>query len=83
MQTMMTRRGFFGSAAGTAGLAAMFGTLPLLGAMANGQTDAAPMRPAGGGRPKGIRVGMLTAPFGDRPLVEVLEFARKAGISCL
>ncbi len=83
MLTMMTRRGFFGSAAGTAGLTAMFGTLPLLGAMANGQTDAAPLRPVGGGRPKGIRVGMLTAPFGDRPLVEVLEFARKAGIACL
>ena len=26
---------------------------------------------------------MLTAPFGDRPLIEVLDFARSAGISCL
>lgn len=30
-----------------------------------------------------MRVGMLTAPFGDKPLVEVLDFAQKAGIPCL
>ena len=32
---------------------------------------------------KGVRVGMLTAPFGDKPLVEVLDFAANAGIPCL
>ncbi len=32
---------------------------------------------------KGMRVGMLTVPFGDRPLVDVLDFARTAGIAGL
>jgi sugar phosphate isomerase/epimerase len=34
-------------------------------------------------KPEGMRVGMLTAPFGDEPLEKVLDFAKRAGIACL
>ena len=49
-------------------------------AAAAAEPDAHPDLPA---KERGIRVGMLTAPFGDQPLVAVLDFARKAGIPCL
>lgn len=45
---------------------------------ASNETGQAP-----GAKAKGIRVGMLTAPFGNQSLVEVLDFARQAGIPCL
>jgi sugar phosphate isomerase/epimerase len=78
MQTL-TRRGFLGSTAGALGVAALGVTAKLAAAAA----DAPETWEASAGRAKGIRVGMLTAPFGDRPLVDVLDFAPKAGISCL
>lgn len=76
MQTV-TRRGFVGSAAGLLGAAALAETAgPAATAAAAAPTDNVP-------KEKGLRVGMLTAPFGDRPLVDVLNFAAKAGIPCL
>ncbi len=74
MQTV-TRRGFVGSAAGLLGAAALTETAGPA-ATAAAQTENPPPE-------KGVRVGMLTVPFGDRPLVDVLDFAAKAGIPCL
>jgi sugar phosphate isomerase/epimerase len=71
----VTRRGFLDSMAAALGATALVETAGR--AMAAGQ----PRELAG--REKGIRVGMLTAPFGNQPLVEVLDFARTAGIPCL
>jgi sugar phosphate isomerase/epimerase len=78
----VSRRGFIGSTAGALGMVAL-GESAGPRVAAAGQADGAeasqkPTRPE-----KGVRVGMLTVPFGDRPLVEVLDFAGKAGISCL
>jgi sugar phosphate isomerase/epimerase len=81
MQTV-TRRGFIGSTAGALGIVALSESASLKVAAA-GQADGAEPSQEPIGREKGVRVGMLTVPFGDRPLVEVLDFARKAGISCL
>ena len=79
MQTV-TRRGFLGSSAGAIGVAALAGTTQMAAAAAATEPDAHPdLQP----KEKGIRVGMLTAPFGDQPLVAVLDFARRAGIPCL
>jgi len=71
MQTV-TRRGFLGSTAGAIGM--------VLGETASRTVVAATESDA---KPQGLRVGMLTAPFGEKPLVEVLDFAREAGIRCL
>jgi len=82
MQTV-SRRGFLGSTAGTLG-AAVLGeraNMTVAAAAAQPQTTGTRQEPAG--KEKGIRIGMLTAPFGDKSLVEVLDFAPKAGISCL
>jgi sugar phosphate isomerase/epimerase len=81
MQTV-TRRGFLGSSAGILGVAALGATTNQAAAAANPQ-DIAASRQELLAKEKGVRVGMLTAPFGDKPLVEVLDFARKAGIPCL
>jgi sugar phosphate isomerase/epimerase len=75
MQTV-TRRGFLGSTAGVVGAAVLAETARRTVAAAAGQTEGAPAE-------KGIRVGMLTAPFGNSPLVDVLNFASSAGIGCL
>jgi sugar phosphate isomerase/epimerase len=75
MQTV-TRRGFLGSTAGALGAAALAETASLTVSEAAGETEKTQAE-------KGMRVGMLTAPFGDKPLVEVLDFARNAGIRCL
>jgi sugar phosphate isomerase/epimerase len=79
----VTRRGFLGSTAGAIGVAALGESANETVAAAEGQSQSAEASPELTGREKGIRVGMLTAPFGDKPLVEVLDFARKAGIACL
>ena len=78
MQTV-TRRGFLGSTATAVGLTALAETANLK--LAAAEPPPTPDTP--GGRAKGIRVGMLTAPFGDKSLVEVLDFARSAGIGSL
>ena len=72
----VTRRGFLGSTAGVLSVAALAETAGLTASASAAETEKAPTA-------KGIRVGMLTAPFGDKSLVEVLDFARSAGISCL
>jgi len=82
MQTL-TRRGFLGSTAGTIGVAALGATENMKIAADTGQNETTERRPEPIGREKGMRVGMLTAPFGDKPLVEVLDFAKSAGIPCL
>ncbi len=74
----ITRRGFLGSTAGTLGILALNEAQNLAAAVQNEPASAAPPAKA-----KGLRIGMLTAPFGDEPLENVLEFAAKAGISCL
>ena len=79
---MITRRGFLGSTAGAVGVAALGITANLAVAAAE-QNETSAGRQGPVGRAKGIRVGMLTAPFGDKPLVDVLDFAKAAGISCL
>lgn len=78
----VTRRGFLGSTAGVIG-AALGETTSLTVASAAEPPEATNAPPASDGKEKGIRVGMLTAPFGDKDLVEVLDFARSAGIRCL
>jgi sugar phosphate isomerase/epimerase len=81
MQTV-TRRGFLSTTAGAIGATALAETANMtLAAAAPAQTTEA--RQESVAREKGIRVGMLTAPFGDKPLVAVLDFARQAGIPCL
>lgn len=79
MQTV-TRREFL-STASVLGAAALGETAGMTVAAAGAPADA----PGGqsGPKEKGMRIGMLTAPFAERPLLEVLDFARSAGISCL
>ena len=73
----ITRRGFIGSATGAIGVVA-------LGKLENEARAAAAGQDQGlEAKPKGLRIGMLTAPFGDKALVDVLDFAQKAGITCL
>lgn len=76
-----SRRGFLGSTASAIGVVALGETANIAAAAAAAQNEPAeaPSKP----KDKGIRIGMLTAPFGDRPLVDVLDFAQKAGIPCL
>ncbi len=78
---MINRRKFLGSTAGAAGVAMLVETATVALAGADGADAAAAKSPAA--REPGVRVGMLTAPFGDKPLVDVLDFAKSAGISCL
>jgi len=80
MQTV-TRRGFLGSTASAISVTALGETTPMTVAAAEPR-GMAEMR-AVAAKEKGIRIGMLTAPFGDRPLVDVLDFASQAGIPCL
>ncbi len=82
MQTT-TRRNFLGSTAGAIGVAALAEAMNLQGARAAEPPEANAARQEPNGRPQGLRIGMLTAPFGDKPLREVLDFARSAGIPCL
>jgi sugar phosphate isomerase/epimerase len=74
----VTRRGFLGSTAAAVGVgAAVFAERRSVNAA------AAAEQTRGKQRRDGVRVGMLTAPFGDKPLIDVLDFARSAGISSL
>ena len=82
MQTV-TRRGFLSSTATAVGITALGETAVTRVAAAAEPPQATETRPEAVAREKGIRVGMLTAPFGDKSLVEVLDFAKQAGISCL
>lgn len=77
----ITRRGFLGSAAGAIGIGALVEAAALMAVSAEAQNDTDASRQGAG--KKGMRVGMLTAPFGDKPLVDVLDFAKKSGISSL
>jgi len=81
MQTV-TRRGFLGTTAGALGVA-LGGTTGQPEASAAEPSMTAEPGAAPHGKEKGLRVGLLTAPFGDKPLIEVLDFARSAGIRCL
>ncbi len=76
METV-TRRGFLGATAGAVGVAAVGGA----GSVAVGAADEA----AAGAAQKetGMRVGMLTSPFGNESLEKVADFAKEAGIACL
>lgn len=74
----LNRRGFLGSTAGTLGLLALGETATRIAGHA-----AEPAASGAPGKAKGLRVGMLTVPFGDKPLAEVLDFAQQAGITCL
>ena len=82
MQTV-SRRGFLGSSAGALGVAALGAAASTTVAAAAGQQDTTEPNSELPGKEKGIRVGMLTAPFGDQSLVQVLDFAKKAAIPCL
>ena len=82
MQTV-TRRGFLGSTACAIGVTALGKMANMTLAAATGSPPTTDPRPDLPGKAKGLRVGMLTAPFGDKPLVEVLDFARQTGIPCL
>lgn len=79
----VTRRGFLGSTAGALGVAALADAANHAAVAADAQPENAATPQEPGASEKGIRVGMLTAPFGDKPLIEVLDFAKKARISCL
>jgi len=81
MQTV-TRRGFLGSTAGVLGVALGETASPAVASTA-GPLDTTEAIDERTREERGIRVGMLTAPFGDQPLVEVLNFAKAAGIRCL
>jgi sugar phosphate isomerase/epimerase len=65
------------------GVAALAVNANLALAAASGSPASTASRPQPIAATKGIRVGMLTAPFGDKPLVAVLDFATSAGIPCL
>ena len=82
MQTL-TRRGFLGSTVGVIGVAALAEVAHQTIARAAGQNESTGSSQDAANRRKGMRVGMLTAPFGDKSLVEVMDFAKSAGISCL
>ncbi|MCX5758664.1 MAG: sugar phosphate isomerase/epimerase [Candidatus Hydrogenedentes bacterium] len=71
----VSRRGFLGATAGAVGMA----TINEVGSMAFAAADG--LQPVS--KPQGIRVGMLTAPFGGDPIEVVLDFAKQAGIRCL
>lgn len=79
----VTRRGFLGSTAGALGVVALGETANVAAAAAAGESEAKGAGQVPVGKEKGLRIGLLTAPFGDRPLVDVLDFARTAGIPCL
>ena len=75
METV-TRRGFLGTTVTTVGVAGLGG----IGASAVAAAEEAKAEPK---KEKGMRVGMLTAPFGDETLETVADFAKRAGIACL
>ncbi len=72
---LFSRRNFLGATAGAVGIAAASG-VGQMAAGAEGQ-ESAPRKK------EGMRIGILTAPFGGSTLEEVAAFARSAGISCL
>lgn len=71
----LSRRKFLGATAGAVSMA----TVNEVGGMAFAAAEGDPAS----AKPQGIRVGMLTAPFGGEPLEVVLDFAKQAGIRCL
>lgn len=82
MQTV-SRRKFLRSTANAVGITALGATASLTVAAAAGAPQTAETSRELPGREKGLRVGMLTVPFGNQPLVDVLDFARSAHIACL
>jgi sugar phosphate isomerase/epimerase len=74
MNTNVTRRHFLGTAAGTAGIAAI-GPMAAAGAEAISEKAAAILK-----EERDLYVGMLTAPFGNDSLETVANFAKDAGI---
>lgn len=81
MQTL-DRRGFLASTAGAIGAVLSEMTLSTA-APADEQPVIAGAPPDAPAKEKDIRIGLLTAPFGDKSLVDVLDFARSANIRCL
>ena len=75
----VTRRGFLGSTAGAVSVAAAGGGA---GTAAVGIVGASAMA-AETPQELGMRVGMLTAPFGSETLEQVADFAKQAGIACM
>ena len=70
----ITRRGFIGSATGAIGVVA-------LGKLENEARAAAAGQDQGlEAKPKGLRIGMLTAPFGDKALVDVLDLLSRPAL---
>ncbi len=72
MMEQVSRRGFFGATAGAVGAAAAIGEINLAQAQ---QADSAPA-------PR-MKVGMLTAPFGNEPIEKIASFAQHAQIECI
>ena len=81
METV-TRRGFLGTTAGAVGVAAAGGAavagIAGTAFAAAGDASATPEV-----KEKGMRVGMLTAPFGNETIEQIADFAKQAGISCM
>jgi sugar phosphate isomerase/epimerase len=75
MKNDFTRRGFLGTAAGTAGMAVLG---PMAAAGAVSEKAAAVLTAE-----RDLKVGMLTAPFWNESLEAVADFAKDAGIACL
>lgn len=71
---MYSRRNFLGATAGVVGVAAM------TGAAQDASAQDAAAAAAAAAKKEGIRVGMLTAPFGGETLETVATFAQQAGI---
>jgi len=74
----LPRREFIGTTGGVMGLAA----LGVVGQAAD-SASAEAGEANESGKEKGMKVGMLTNPFGDQPFERVVEFASQAGIQCL
>jgi sugar phosphate isomerase/epimerase len=70
----VSRRSFFGATAGAVGMAATVGEFSK--AQAQDASATAPDVPR-------MKVGLLTAPFGDEPIEKIAEFARQAQIDCI
>jgi sugar phosphate isomerase/epimerase len=76
----LTRREFVGATGAALGLAALS-----MSVGADKTAEAAQDSGGGSGsrKERGMKVGMLTNPFGDTGLERLLDFAKEAGIQCL
>jgi len=75
----VSRRGFLGATAGAVGVAAAIGELNMAAAQDNTTQEGAAQMP----EKKGLRVGMLTAPFMSESLETIADFAKQAQIASL